>query len=77
MAIAAALACWVWFQSPTGAAQPDAAQRQYQQALTLFRDGQYDRAAEVLKKTIALQPQSAEAHHLLGLALFSREKRSR
>src|SRR5690242_15254714 len=56
------------------AAQPDAAQKAYQQAVTFFREGQYDGATEALKKAIALQPQYAEAHHLLGLVYFQGKK---
>ena len=56
------------------AAQSEAAQRQYQQGATLFRQGHYDEAAEALKKAIGLQPQMSEAHHLLGLLLFEGKK---
>jgi tetratricopeptide (TPR) repeat protein len=56
------------------AAQPDAAQKAYQQAVTFFREGQYDGATEALKKAITLQPQYAEAHHLLGLVYFQGKK---
>jgi len=56
------------------AAQSEAAQRQYQQGATLFRQRHYDEAAEALKKAIGPQPQMSEAHHLLGLVLFEGKK---
>src|SRR5690349_9536290 len=63
-------------QSPSGsfAVTSDSAQRYYQQALSLFHQGHYDGAAEALKKAISLQPQYADAHHLLGLVYFEGKK---
>ncbi|MER3403510.1 MAG: hypothetical protein C4337_09565 [Armatimonadota bacterium] len=41
--------------------------RMLQQALALKNDGRYDEAESLLKQVLAVNPRSAEAHHLLGL----------
>ena len=56
------------------AEQPDAAQRYYERGAALLRKGDLAAASEAAKKAIALNPSSAEAHHLLGLIYFKEKK---
>ena len=56
-------------------ATSDAAKRHYDRASGLFRQGDFDGAIEALKKSIEIDPRSAESYHLLGLAYFQGEKK--
>ena len=56
------------------AEQPDAAQRYYERGTALLRKGDLAAASEAARKAIALNPSSAEAHHLLGLIYFREKK---
>jgi Tfp pilus assembly protein PilF len=56
---------------PAAAEQPDAAQRHYERGAALLRKGDLAAAAEAARKSIELNPSSAEAHHLLGVIYFS------
>src|SRR5213594_2371127 len=63
-----------WQAAPAQAAKADAANRQYHQAVALFGEGNYDGAAQALRKALEAQPNLAEAHHLLGLVYFQGKK---
>jgi tetratricopeptide (TPR) repeat protein len=43
------------------------------QGSNFLREKQYDRAVDVLNKAIALKPEAARAHNLLGIAYFLQE----
>ena len=54
--------------------QPDAAQHHYERGAALLKKGDLAAASEAARKTIELNPSSAEAHHLLGMIYFKEKK---
>ena len=58
-------------QAATPPAPSEAAERQYEKGVTLFREGDSDGAIHALKRAIELNPRFADAHHLLGLVYLN------
>ena len=52
----------------------ESARRSYELGVTLFREGNADRAIEALKKAIAQNPKLVEAYHVLGLVYFQGQR---
>ena len=71
-------ACCLFVFSPFApfavAEQPDAAKREYERGIALFRKGDLAAASEAARKAVELNPSSAEVHHLLGMIALKERK---